>query len=181
MIDNTYIAQAYKATPNAEVLGANVSAITGTLRDNNIKSIIKKHNFDDIDTNTWYSQQLFLDLIKEIETALSYEELVAIGMRGAEVVELPPNIEDFEDLPEAIVAAYGLNHRNTPAEEGYTLEKGEDIISIICNIPYPSFILYGYVYGLIKRFAKNSSRTYVVKVDESQTPYRINVEIRLNA
>ncbi|MEM6530591.1 MAG: hypothetical protein AAF653_19995, partial [Chloroflexota bacterium] len=168
-----YIAQRYVAAEDAEVSGANVSVLLGTLRDNRMKPFLEEQGFDEVDANAWYPQQEFLDLIKKIEETLTYEELVAVGMKGAQVLQVPPEIKNFRQVLPFIVEGYGLHHRNVPQAEGYQLEEVDDSVTIECNIPYPPFVLFGYIYGLIKKFEATDPKHYHMKIDEAENPYNI--------
>jgi hypothetical protein len=173
----TTIAKRYQAaSPEAKVSGANVAALLDTIRDEDMRVMVEEHGFGDIDHEAWYSQQKFLDVIKEVEQHLTFQELVAIGMRGAETVHLPPEIQSFEDVKDAIVAAYGLNHQHVPEDEGYRIIEEGSTVMVECNIPYPPFVLFGYIYGLLRRFEQLSEK--VVTTDEESEPYRIVIRER---
>ncbi|MEO1166008.1 MAG: hypothetical protein AAFV98_19650, partial [Chloroflexota bacterium] len=146
--------------------GANVSVLFNNIREESLKPLLVQHGFSTLDMNKWYSQQAFLDVIKEIEQQLSYEELVAIGISGADVLELPAEVTDVYQLLPSIVAGYDLHHRNVPEEEGYRIEETDTEMRIVCNIPYPPFVLFGYIYGLVKRLRGGNSHKHSVKVDD---------------
>lgn len=171
-----YIAQLYRASsPKAQVLGANVTALLGTLRDDTVRPLVIEYGFGTIDPDTWYSQQDFLDVIQAVEERLTWEELVAIGMKGADVVDFPPNMP-LEEMLNQMPAAYPYFHRNVPEIEGYSVKVGERQMALICNVPYPAFILYGLVHGLIRRFCASDPRHFTVNVASDRSPYQIIVE-----
>ncbi|MEM9955196.1 MAG: hypothetical protein AAF846_26545 [Chloroflexota bacterium] len=171
---SVYTATPYQANEGAEVSGANVSVLLNNMRAESLKPLLVQHGFEDLDTDNWYSQQAFLDVIKEIEQQLSYEELVAIGISGADVLELPAEVTDVYQLLPSIVAGYGLHHRNVPEDEGYRIEETGTEVKIVCNIPYPPFVLFGYVYGLVRRLRGEELYKHTVKVDDAMgRPYNI--------
>lgn len=171
-----YIAQPYQASsPQAQVLGANVTALLGTLTDHTLRPLVEEYGFGTIDPEIWYSQQDFLDVIRAVEERLTWEELVAIGMNGANLVDFPMNTP-LEDMLAQLPPAYHYFHHQVSGSEGYSLEHGDRHMAVVCNVPYPPFVLYGLIHGLIRRFCAADPRRFTVEVVSDRSPYRIVVE-----
>src|SRR5215475_6888670 len=87
-------------TSNAQYLGSNLRGFTDNLRADVIQPILEKFNVKEINPEEWMDAQLTLDMLREIEKQFTFEELVAVGMKAAEFVPLPPEIDSIEKLLE---------------------------------------------------------------------------------
>ena len=164
-----YAAQEYVASsPDAEILGAALLALVQNLKADELLPVLKKYGLDKMDPNTWYPQQLILDFYKGMadNTINISENLVAIGIKAVETVPQDPNAKTLE---EAILASNMTNKqimRNVPEEEGFAIaESRPGYLLIIDNTPYPADTMYGYLWGLAKRYKSPGGTFRVVRVD----------------
>lgn len=165
---STYTPSRYQAaSPDSEALGATFVMFTENIRSDVIQPILKKYNLNSIDPMAWYPQQLALDIMRDVEANYTFEELVAIGMRGAETAPIPPEADSIETMLGMFDAMYKISLRNIPPEVGITVNKlGERSYRLICNIPGPAFLMYGAIYGLLKRFREKREYATVFLVED---------------
>jgi hypothetical protein len=162
------------ATPNAEVLGKNIRSYMAGMGAFEMigRSILSRYGIDeDPAADTWYNHQQFLDAINEISSRTGMHTLHVIGMRIAENVALPQEIDDIEKALRYIDTAYRQVHRNDPISKKIVTKLEDRKIQIIINTPYPCEFDTGYIRGLSKRFLKETA--VQVSHDESK-PCRKN-------
>jgi hypothetical protein len=100
--------------------------------------------------------------------ANSTENLIAIGVKRAETGPLPELVKNIQDVMELLNHYYPMTHRNFAEGEGVTTHKhGDKHYVVIFNTPYPWELLYGYVWGLVKRFSYSASSFTVRHLDQS--------------
>jgi hypothetical protein len=132
------------------------------------------------DPNSWYPQQAWLDAFKAISDKVGASILLKIGKEIPEHAELPPSMNNIEEVLKGIDVAYHMNHRNARGEilfdpnraipmlEGighYAYEKiGENKANMVCENPYPC----DFDLGLINSFAKKFAPLANVTHDESK-------------
>src|SRR5690348_13267829 len=94
-----YVAQVYVASrPDEEVLGQMTLPNIQNINRDEIEPLIKKHGLEDLRPDRLYRLQTILDFYRDIAEGKSNvtENLVAIGMKGAEVGPLPPEINSLD-------------------------------------------------------------------------------------
>lgn len=164
------------ASPETEVIGSLLVMFTENLRAEDIQPVLRKHNLEKVDPTRWYSQQLVLDILHDIEGQFSFEELVAIGMKGSEVAPIPPQVNSIEAVLQAFNGIYQGSTRNMAEGEGLFAERlGDRHYRLVGNTPVPAFVMYGAAYGLVKRFRQPGDHPKVYLVDEG-TPFVIEVK-----
>ncbi len=154
------MADGYKVfDPNAEVIGRSMLSNFQNLHRDNFIPILHKHGIDEIDPAGWYSQQKWLDILKEVTEASGDElfDLVAVGMAIAGLAPFPPEIDTVKKAFVALDKVYQGNHRNGNVGE-LTCERSDDkSVYVRMNSPYPNNFLYGVGYGIAKRFTPPGS------------------------
>ena len=152
-----YVAVTFVApSPNAQVLGSAMSSYVQNIRAEELQPVLKKYGLESIEPNQWYPMQLTLDLFRDIVKRGENvnEALVAVGIKTVETVPLPPEINSVETAMGFIQrAVHSQIVRNVPEGYGIPLQFLEkNHILATNNIPYPSSLLYGYLWGLVNRF-----------------------------
>ena len=145
---------------NSEVLGKNIrSYLAGMGAFEMIgRSILKQHGIDeDPVPEKWYKHQQFLDAIKEISSRTGMHTMHIIGMRIAEGVPLPPEIDDVEKALKNIGPAYRQVHRNDAISDKVVTKIDDHKIQVVINTPYPCEFDTGYLRGMCKRFLKETA------------------------
>lgn len=142
--------------PQAEISGRLVLSFTVGLHRDEIRPIMKKYELQTVDPEAWYPRQLLLDVFRDIQAGTTNvaQNLVAIGMKGAETAAYPPHIDSIRTAMLALPVIHELNHRNIP-DVGLEYEVqilGDHHIQVTNHSPYPNDTLYGFIWEIVKRF-----------------------------
>jgi hypothetical protein len=147
------------ATPGAEVIGSAMQNLFVSMNRedfaNFVEQVLTKYGVKSLDNNTWYPHQLSLDIFKMIEVnhKNASENLVALGMAYVETATFPPEINTVFTALSALSLTYNLNIRNVRQDEGYVVKKiTENHIQIEDRNPFPHDTVYGFIWGISKRF-----------------------------
>lgn len=164
------------SSPNAQYMGGLVMSFAHNLRADVIQPILMKHGLDHIDPTAWYSQQKVLNVFRNIESNFSFEELVAIGISTAELNPLPLEYNSIEAVVAGSDAIYKLGCRHTNPNEGMVVNRvAERYYQIVFNVPLPSFVVYGTLYGLIRRVKGRNEDPHIYLLDRT-TPAVMEVK-----
>jgi hypothetical protein len=168
--------QKYVTSPEAEMHGAAMQAYFKNLNSHDVKpyleQILKKYGLTEISPNRWYPSQLALDLYRLITSqGGGMFDLVAIGMRMVEDAPYPAEVDSIQAALQGLNEGYKMGVRNFPSDEGYVIEElSQRHVRVYEYLPYPHDIMYGYIYGLARRFAPKGAnlsvqRTFLVPND----------------
>jgi len=140
--------------PSVEVIGIAVKSIAENAASNEFRPLLDKHGLTDIKPDVWYPAQQWLsvmnDLAKEMNTTSMY---VAIGMKIAENVMLPPEAENatLAQMLEMWNEVYLMQHKGDDIG-GFQAEKiDEKSYRMIITTLYPDDLEYGVLYGMVRR------------------------------
>ncbi len=142
------------AGPNTKVNGYNVLSVTQNLKADEIQPLLEKYQLGTIVPEQWYPFQLVLDIFREIADGRfnSVENLVAIGMKAAELSLLGTEALSFEDVLKDLNAAYRLNFQNLRPGEGWLVEVlGNGHVQVTPNVATPDDIAFGLFWGFARR------------------------------
>jgi hypothetical protein len=145
----------YKATePSVEVNGTTInSTIEGTAIKTLAQGLLEKEGLpSQPDSNSWYPQQKWLNVLKEIQNKFGVGALKTIGKRIPETAKFPPDVNTIEAGLNSIGVAYRMNHKG--GEIGYyKFQKTGENEGIVESLnPYPCDFNMGIVEGMAKRF-----------------------------
>jgi hypothetical protein len=142
--------------PQSEISGRLVLAFTQNLNRHEINPILKHYHLEPTNPDGWYPQQYLLDVFRDIQDGRTNvsQNLVAIGMKGSETAAYPPEIYSIETGMRALPVIHELNHRNIPnvGREYEVQVLGDHHIQVTNHSPYPNDTLYGFIWGILKRF-----------------------------
>jgi hypothetical protein len=160
--------------PGIEILGTAVMATVGgfgPLRSIVDRMLCRAGLVDcsvqlGIDVNAWYSQQAWLDALREVDERFGTEILFNIGAEIPNNAVFPSSAVDIHTAVQSINVAYHLNHRRGgrvmyDVESGamlegighYAYEKlGTGHILTTCMTPYPCEFDLGIVATMARRF-----------------------------
>lgn len=152
--------------PDNETLGSAIQSALASIGNEQIQHIVERHGLKDVDPNKWYSQQTWLDLMRDIKERGYAMNLVAIGMKIPDTAKFP-EMESVEAALSLLQVAYEYNHRGD--DIGYYEYKslGERKGKMICHNPFPSDLDYGIIYRLVQKFAPEDAENFVVERDDS--------------
>lgn len=158
-----------------KVNGRTIYAIVNALTS--IKFLIEKifievglPKIEEIESNSWYSQQNWLNAFKIISEKAGPHTLMVIGENIPKNADFPPNITNIEEALASIDVAYHLNHKNANDQilyengrmfEGighYELVKksGKNQLLMKCENPYNCDFDRGIINTMAKRFQPNA-------------------------
>ncbi|MEP7286054.1 MAG: hypothetical protein ABI947_09830 [Chloroflexota bacterium] len=149
------MASGFKAfDPNAEVIGRSMLSNFQNLNKDHFVPILKQHGIEEIDPQGWYSQQKWLDILKEVSETSGdgMFDFVAVGLSIAKLAPFPPQITTIDIAFDAMAKVYQGNHRNGYVGEWVTEVSEPNKIVERVNAPYPDDFVYGVTYGIAKRF-----------------------------
>ncbi|PRP99986.1 hypothetical protein ENSA5_28010 [Enhygromyxa salina] len=171
--------------PHIEILGAAVMAAIGgfgPLRSIVDRMLCRQGLVDcgdlgatEVDLDSWYSQQAWLDALREVDERFGTEILFNIGAEIPNNAVFPASPVDVHTALQSIDVAYHLNHRRhgqvmyDPASqtmlEGighYGYERvGDAHILMTCVTPYPCEFDLGIVTTMARRFEPRTIAEHV--------------------
>ncbi len=159
----------YTCDPQTELMGRTALSLIENIQHQDIKPILRKHNLDSINPDTWYKMQDVLNVLSDIsdgDNAMS--NFVSIGISAAELSVLPPEMEKMS-LAEILMAygkIYNIRHRGGDAGEISVEQVSNNHFKITMKIPYPDDVFYGVMYGYARRF-RPAGAHFVVQYDET--------------
>lgn len=140
---------------DVEVIGGVMLSFVDNIQAGEIKPILAKHGLDSIDPGTWYKCQRWLTVLNELSADSNMTaNYVAIGMRIAEHVKLPPQLADatIDVILQKWGDIYKMQHRGSEIG-GKGVEKvGDKQYRAVITDLYPDDMSYGSVYGFCRRF-----------------------------
>jgi hypothetical protein len=164
-----YVAKEFVASsPEAQTLGGPIQAYTQNLKTEEIQPFLQKYGLQAIKPDEWVPQQLVLDFQQAIANSSvnSGENLVAIGLRLVETLPFPDTTQSIED---AVLAFNGMMKqvfRNVPADENISVQaKRPGYLLVITNLPYAKDAVFGYMWGLAKRYRPSGAQFSVEPVE----------------
>jgi len=155
--------------PKAEVSGASILVYIAAMGEAVIPIMERHLGTTEFKPDLWFPLQANLDVFREISQP-SYNavfDLVKIGINGARIAEVPPEVNSIPSVLQSLDVAYHLFHRN--GEIGYyrTEIKDQNQIDLICRNPYPCDVDYGLIYGFVQRFCPEGM-TFTVRHAEGE-------------
>lgn len=154
------------STPNAEIIGAALKPYYSAITHNDFKHILEQYDLNEIDPEQWYPQQLTLDVQKRIfQGEGGSQNLVAIGMKIIDDAIFPP-MNSLEEAVNAFASSYPMNFRNQSADDLIHAEFVDDqTIRVVNGSPHSDDMIYGYIYGLVRRF-REENKSFSVEYED---------------
>lgn len=126
-----------------------------------ILPVLDAYGLDDLEPETWYPQQVWLDVLKALDKSngkpFDYE-LVTTGIRAAQGIVFEANVHTIPDAIQALAFIYATNHRHKPPHEGIFIERvDERRLRVTMRTPYPNSFEYGLLHGTAHRFQPNDA------------------------
>ncbi len=148
----------------ALVIGQVMLAFLNNLRAENVKPLLEAAGLTEIDPQTWYPQQTFVDIYKKLEKMpRGRETIIAIGYRTLDVLEFPPEVHDVESALHALPEMYRAIHRGIPEDEGWAIHViSDDEMHARFTSPYSDYAAYGYLFNIAQRF-RRPEQEFMVK------------------
>lgn len=123
--------------------------------------LLEEVGISEIDPDTWYNFQTFLDIQREIVNSKNNVTMTLVSVGKATAGHLP--ISDFETLADFKAFVEGLHDastRNTPPHEKHLLIEEDDTLYLVNNTPVANDLLYGFWWGVLNRY-KVAGESYI--------------------
>lgn len=153
----------YEATPGAEVIGSAMQNFFVTLGGDEIRpyveEVLDRYEVTAIDNEGWYPHQLSLDIFRLIadQHPKPAEQLLALGLAYVETATFPPENNSVLSALSALSLTYHLNIRHVAQGEGYEVNLiSPNHIQVKDHNPFPHPTVYGFIWGIAKRFRNQS-------------------------
>jgi len=161
------MAQFVAFDPKVEVIGTAIMSIAAGLGKTALP-ILSTHGLDTVDPDQWYSQQTWLDALKDIAMGQynAMFDLVAVGMAVPNTAVFPPDVNSMVSALVSIDAAYHMNHRGGEIGSYQISESTNDQLTVICRNPYPCDFDYGLIYSMARRFRPRNAQFTVYHDDQ---------------
>jgi hypothetical protein len=154
--------------PKLETRGESSLSFIENIRSEEIKPILEKYGLSHLEADKWYPAQNWLNVLNDLAQEPDFtSNLVAIGLKLAEKVLIPPQVETFDQLLATFDMAYQMNHRNGEAGQIITEQIEERYFRIKLEDIYPDDMTYGIFYGFARRLLPQGTQ-FSVKYDEGQ-------------
>ncbi len=150
----------YVAPPNANILGIAIKAFVESILYEDIKpffeTMMRENGYasPEIQDMEWYPLQMILDMDKKIAASPGGSTLlVSIGTKVIETALLPPEIDSIAKCITLLRDISDMNLQNVPSHINYRDIVIEDRrVSFVDATVFPHDLVYGYVFGLARRF-----------------------------
>lgn len=126
------------------------------------------YDIDEIDPTGWYPLSITMDVSRAlVEKTRNALILVSVGTGLVDSLELPGEIDSIPTSIELLIQFFHNETDNVPPEHGYhSLSVEENRVTFVDHTPFPHDMVYGYVYGLARRFSPEDvvpivERTYL--------------------
>src|SRR5690606_29393310 len=145
-----YVATQFVAgSPDALVIGQTMLAFLENVQADVMLPIMEKHNMTHINPEEWYSHQVWMDILKDMESSLgggAHTAYLAIRRNVVEKAVMHPEINSIPIALNALHAIHHMNLQNVPEEEGYIVKQlAEKHYQVYVNTPNPSDAIYGFI------------------------------------
>ena len=146
--------------PEAEIRGRVILMFSRAMGDRG-KTLLKKHGLADVQPDMWYSQQQWLDVLREVSLGTSgvMFDFMAVAKEISRNIPLPDDINSVEAVLFRESDVYKMNNRNCDGHFTAELIEPGHMFVTVCN-PYPKIMMYGIVWGLATRFEPNATVYY---------------------
>lgn len=161
----------YRYTNGAEVLGQSASAIFNNIRRDDVIESLKKHGVAQLEPDQWYPVDKFVDVMAEwYQNSSTTDNLVSVGMAIIENAPLPPEVNQQSPIEQLslISMIHDQSHRNGDVGKHIIEQVNSEHIKITSNTPYPDDMIYGYIYGICKRFLVPNGYRFTLKYDDAK-------------
>jgi hypothetical protein len=130
-------------------------------------------SMNDVDPEGWYPMQMSLDMFKAIEAQPNaMTNMVSLGMKMTEHMPVPEQVDGMIEAMHVLNAMYDAGIQNFSESEKYDITQiSERHVQLVDNNPYPHDLIYGFIYGIARRFMpEDASLTVKRTYDNPEEP-----------
>lgn len=139
--------------PNTEVIGQVMLSYIDNLQTDLMRPILEKHHLTNIEPDTWYPLQPWLNFIQELSTLPGFSSnMIAVGLKVAEYAVKPPEMANvtLEQILEGWNDHLYANHRSGNIGSITTEKVAEKHYRTIHRHIYPDDLSYGLAYAFAR-------------------------------
>jgi hypothetical protein len=166
--------QKYISQPENEMIGANALAIISNINAEEIRpiteTIFPKYGVTEIAATDWYPVPMVMELYQLLDKLPnSGPNFVAIGIKVVDTGVFPPNIQTVHDAMNLLAASTDMALRNCDTTGWWKVDVlSPTHIVVEENTPYPHDLLYGYIYGLTRRYKPKEAGFKVIRTFKNE-------------
>jgi len=156
--------------PDTQILGRAILDFQHAEGAERLYAILQRHGLTDLDPNTWYPAQPWVDALNDIAGSRgAMMDFVSLGMRQMELIEWPVEFDqmDLVDALHALDELYRMNYRGTDVGGIYVEVIRDGLVKVHIRAFEPDDLWYGNLYGFVKKFMRHNSN-FIVSYDNSQ-------------
>ena len=138
--------------PSAELSGMFILSFIHSMWADDVIPLIKKHGFEEVEADAWYSQQAWLDFLTELyRLPDSLNRMVSVGLKVGDALPFPPEVNTLEQAME--FSSQAMDHLHSGLWGSEKVEKvSKKHVRVIAHTPYPDAATYGVYWAVAKRF-----------------------------
>lgn len=115
--------------------------------------LLASRGIEEISKDKWYPLQPVLSVMEDLAAQIGPNILTEIGKRVHRNSAFPEEIQNFEQVLEALDEAYQANHRRGDIGCYDVSKRGQNEFRVRCDNPYPAKFNQGLLRGLALRYA----------------------------
>lgn len=157
---------------DVEIIGGTMASIIENVRSEHIQPFLEKQDLTDIDKEAWYPAEKWIAVMNDLGSdAGSMGDFVAIGMKVAENVVFPPQLQGapLGKIFEMWDVVYKKQHRGGNIGGRVVEQISETSYRVTLTDLYPDDMSYGVAYGWCKRFLPAGTNFKVSYEDMAKT------------
>ncbi len=138
--------------PTVEILGDAIIPVLKGIPSVILKqALLKKHGLEGVVKQQFYSQQTYLNLLREVDHDMPLV-LMNIGRNIFTEAVFPPDIDDFEKAIFSVDTAYHMNHRGGEIGHYQARKIDRTQYEMMCDNPFPCNFDIGIIQGIALAF-----------------------------
>lgn len=147
-----------------------------------LRKALDQNGLPVISPTNWYSQQSFLNALRELESWVGAEELCCLGEAVGFRFPLPVSCRDVQESLHNMGLIYRFSHRGSIAEAITHIPNDDHSAKLISETPYPDSFEQGIFLGITRRYILSREKTRVLidlnsarrEMGDSSTTYLVH-------
>ncbi len=135
---------------SAEVKGNAILAIIEGMTNKDLaRDILAKYGLSDVDPNSWYPEQSWLNIFSDISGELGDAALYLVGRATAGIIDIPSDISSIQEAIDRLDEIYQAHHKGRAGSYIVT-EVGDDYARIESKNPRPCAYDMGFLSAFLE-------------------------------
>ncbi|MGJ3237088.1 MAG: hypothetical protein ACFE0Q_00125 [Anaerolineae bacterium] len=156
-------------SPDTEVIGQAVIDFEQAVGSEQFMHILKKHGLSNVQPDTWYPAQQWVNVLNDINELGNIFNFVSIGMTQVKNLHLPAEFEQLSLMEKVHMAddIYNMNYRGSDIGSVHAETVSETHAKLIIRVFEPDDLWYGAAYGFMRQFAPEGTKFRVYYDEDS--------------